>query len=231
MNNRLLKIGLALLLIGGLWWLVSSRKEVVSPQPETVSDDRVQAKGLTIIAFGDSLTAGYGVSQADSYPDQLEVALRNRGYDIRVINAGVSGETTRGNLERAEFIRSQDSDMVILGIGGNDSLRSLPIEETEKNIRTTIEVLQRGGTPPTVLLLQMQAPLNSGVEYKRKFDALYETIAKEKSVILVPFITEEIFLVPDNKLADGIHYNRAGYEKVVDQYLLPSVTTALEGIK
>lgn len=233
MNNRLLQVGWVVFLMGmgGLWWFVFSGEEVVPPLPKAVSDDSIQADVLTIIAFGDSLTAGYGVSQVDSYPYQLEVALRNQGYNVRVVNAGVSGETTRGNLERANFIRSQNPDMVILGIGGNDSLRSLPIEETEKNIRATIEILQSGMVPPRILLLHMRSPLNSGLAYKRRFDALYETIAREKNITLVPFLTADIFLVPDNKLDDGIHYNRIGYQQVVDRYLLPSIKNLLDAIK
>jgi acyl-CoA thioesterase-1 len=186
-----------------------------------------RVRSVTIIAFGDSLTAGYGVSQSEAYPAQLESALREAGFDVRVVNSGVSGETTRGNAERAQFIRSQEPDFVILGIGGNDALRALPLDETEKNIRQTIDILQSGEQAPRVLLLQMQAPLNAGKEYKDTFDGLYETIATEKNLLLVPFITEEIFLDQDNKLPDGIHYNQVGYQKVVEEHILPAVQRVL----
>ncbi len=184
----------------------------------------------TIIAFGDSLTAGYGVSQSESYPSQLEARLRGKGIDAKVINAGVSGETTKGNLERATFIRKQNPQIVILGIGGNDALRYLPVEETSKNMRATIEILRGGDNPPLVLLLQMQAPLNAGFSYKQKFDALYETFSKEYNIPLVPFLTKSIFLNPAYKLDDGIHYNRDGYAKVIDEYLLESVSDALSSL-
>ncbi len=184
----------------------------------------------TIIAFGDSLTAGYGVSQSESYPAQLEARLRGEKIDARVINAGVSGETTKGNLERATFIRKQNPQIVILGIGGNDALRYLPIEETVQNMRATIEILRDGDNPPLVLLLQMQAPLNAGFSYKQKFDALYAALSDEYDIPLVPFLTKLIFLNPAYKLNDGIHYNRDGYAKVIDEYLLEAVTDALSSL-
>lgn len=227
-SKKILKIGLIIVGIAGLWWffLIPESTEQTSPNValgETTSDESIK-----IIAFGDSFTAGYGVSQAEAYPAQLEVALREKGYAVSVINSGVSGETTRGNLERANFIRSQDPNIVILGIGGNDALRALPLQETEKNIRATVRVLQSGEQPPYVLLLQMQAPLNSGREYKEQFDALYETIAIDNELVLIPFITEEIFLNTENKLPDGIHYNQAGYKLVIDQYLLPNLEEILD---
>ncbi|MFT7644479.1 MAG: acyl-CoA thioesterase-1 [Candidatus Paceibacteria bacterium] len=227
MNKKFLKIWLTLVLVSVLWWVFFAGKEVAVPVVDMVSSDFVSGKSIRIIAFGDSLTAGYGVSQAESYPAQLEADLREKGYDVLVINSGVSGETTRGNLERANFIRSQNPDIVILGIGGNDALRALPIGENEKNISATVEILQSGKQPPHVFLLQMQAPLNAGQEYKERFDAFYKTLAEDKGLVLVPFITEDIFLDQNNKLADGIHYNQVGYKKVIDQYLLPRLEEVL----
>ena len=143
---------LVLIVIGFFWLRGGSSAAPVTPRaiaPET---------GVKIIAFGDSLTAGYGLSASEGYPAQLEAALRAEGLSVTVINSGVSGETTRGNLERAAFIRNQNPDLVLLGIGGNDALRQLPIEETQKNIEETITTLQGGVNPPVVVLLEMQAP-------------------------------------------------------------------------
>lgn len=226
-SKKVLKIGLVIVVMAGLGWYFSNPERTEKASRDIAPGELTSDESIKIIAFGDSLTAGYGVSQAEAYPAQLEVALREKGYSVSVINSGVSGETTRGNLERAKFIRSQGPNIVILGIGGNDALRSLPLEETEKNIRGTVEILQSGERPPHVLLLQMQAPLNSGREYKQQFDALYETIAIDNELVLVPFITKEIFLNPENKLPDGIHYNRAGYQKVIEQHLLPNLEKIL----
>ncbi len=230
MNNPRIKIGLiGILIFCGMWyWLSSSdNSDIVATLPERDSS----LSRLTIIAFGDSLTAGYGLPQSEAYPAQLEAALVNRGYSVQVINSGVSGETTRGNLERAPFIRKQNPDIVLLGIGGNDALRLLPLEETKKNIAETIQILQSGDTPPVVALLKMQAPLNAGLGYKRDFDALYEDLSGEYGLILIPFLTAELFLDSSNKLSDGIHYNATGYGKVVEQYLLPELTPILNQVQ
>ncbi len=219
---------MVLLLLGGMgWWFLGSG-DVPSPKAEMVPPVVSSEDSIKIIAFGDSLTAGYGVLQNEAYPAQLEAALLQAGYLVSVINAGVSGETTRGNLERANFIRSQNPDIVIVGIGGNDALRALPIEETEKNILATIDILQSGEAPPQVLLLKMQAPINAGVDYKERFDTLYETVASERGLILVPFLTEALFLDTANKLPDGIHYNQRGYQQVVEQYVFPAVANLLD---
>ncbi len=228
MNKSVLSVGILLVLIVG-WWVFSGddNHQVLSDTSPRQNDDA----SVRIIAFGDSLTAGYGVSQSEAYPAQLEKALQAKGYDVAVINSGVSGETTRGNLERALFIRSQNPDIVLLGIGGNDALRALPLAAIEENIRETIGILQDGEKPPVIVLLQMQSPLNAGREYKRSFDSIYEEIATGKGLLLVPFITADLFLDADNKLPDGIHYNQVGYSKVVKQYVLPALEEILKRMR
>ncbi len=230
MNKSLILIISVVLLLGlGLWFLLTGDSNdralsIIEPRP-TVEG------GIKIIAFGDSLTAGYGLPASESYPAQLEEALQQAGYSVEVINSGVSGETTRGNLERADFIRKQNPDVVLLGIGGNDALRLLPLEETRKNIKSTIETLKTGEKPPVIILLKMQAPLNAGLGYKREFDAVYEEVAEATGVLLVPFLTAEVFLDAENKLTDGIHLNKVGYSKVIDLYILPVLTEVLDRMK
>ena len=226
MTNR---NALILILSGGIialvvLFLVRMLVDDTSTPTLTRGDETSETR---IIAFGDSLTAGYGLPLSESYPAQLELRLREAGYSARVINAGVSGETTRGNLERAQFIRNQNPDIVLLGIGGNDALRYLPIEETEKNMRDTITILQSGESPPEVVLLRMQAPITSGLGYKKTFDALYETLSDEYNLILIPFYTKEVFLNPDYKLDDGIHFNGAGYAFIIDEYMLDEIESLL----
>jgi len=215
-------------LLAGAWFALSQ-----NTPPEVVintATDQPTTADIKIIAFGDSLTAGFGVSQSQAYPAQLENLLLAAGYDVQVINSGVSGETTAGSKERAAFIAAQAADIVILGIGGNDALRVLSIADADANIRTTIDTLQASAQPPVILLLQMQAPLNAGFTYKNEFDALYQQIADDKNLTLVPFLTEEIFFDNTNKLPDGIHYNAQGYSKVIDQHILPAVERELENL-
>lgn len=222
MENKVKLIIIAIVLAGagGYFFFSSDTNEKVL---DTIPEKKGATAGVTIVAFGDSLTAGYGLPVNESYPAQLEVALKAKGRSVSVINSGVSGETTRGNLERASFIRSQNPDIVLLGIGGNDALRALPIEDTTKNINETISILKGGENPPVVILLQMQSPLNAGLSYKRSFDALYKDIASKQNVMLLPFLTTEIFLKQENKISDGIHLNKTGYGKVVEQYLLEPI--------
>lgn len=212
----ILTIILLACLLGGYMYLLSNR-EAGTGQGATAST--TSGNTITIVAFGDSLTAGYGLPISESYPAQLETALRAQGLPVTVINSGVSGETTKGNLERAAFIRSQNPDIVLLGIGGNDALRALPLADTKKNITDTITTLKAGNTPPVVFLLQMQSPLNAGFAYKREFDALYQTLADENDIELLPFVTTKIFLNSDFVLPDRIHLNKAGYAEVVNLYL------------
>lgn len=222
--EKIVKIAIIVLLLAGAAGYFFFGNDTNEKVIENIPDRKVSVEGVKIIAFGDSLTAGYGLPENESYPAQLEVALKAAGKNVTVINSGVSGETTRGNLERAPFIRSQNPDIVLLGIGGNDALRALPIEDTIKNINETISILKDGENPPVVILLQMQSPLNAGLSYKRTFDALYKDIATAQGVMLLPFLTTEIFLNQENKISDGIHLNKVGYSKVVEQYLLEPVS-------
>ena len=205
----------------GIYWFLGSSEVVKRGQGVTVATSTQST--ITIVAFGDSLTAGYGLPISESYPAQLESALRAQGLSVTVINSGVSGETTRGNLERAAFIRAQNPDIVLLGIGGNDALRALPLTETQKNMSDTIAILKSGDRPPVIFLLEMQAPLNAGLIYKREFDALYQTIATANSIKLLPFITTKVFSNSDNVLPDRIHLNKVGYAQVINLYLLEPV--------
>lgn len=227
---KILSIGLGVVVLVGAVYVFFLRGDNQAAM-NTIDERGPVAGGVTVIAFGDSLTAGYGLPINESYPAQLDAALKAQGIQATVINAGVSGETTRGNLERAEFIRSQNPDIVLLGIGGNDALRALPVSDTKANIIQTIEILKIGENPPVVMLLKMQSPLNAGLSYKREFDAMYEEIAASQEILLVPFLTTEIFLNQENKLSDGIHLNKVGYGKVIEQYLLEPVTGVIEKIE
>lgn len=226
--------GRLILIIGGLtlvfFWFITSRDSnqgIIS----TIQKRTGTEANFSIVAFGDSLTAGYGVPEGESYPAQLQTRLSQLGYKVNAINSGVSGETTAENLRRVDEVKALKPDIVILGIGGNDALRQLPVVEAKKNILATITALQNSPNPPIVILLKMQASPTSGLSYKNNFDNIYEEIAEEKEVILLPFITADLFLDPKNKLSDGLHYNALGYEKVVNKYILPVTIEVLDKLK
>jgi acyl-CoA thioesterase-1 len=170
-----------------------------------------------IVAFGDSLTAGLGVRAAESYPAQLQRRLDNLGYRYRVINAGVSGDTTAGGLRRVPWILNNKPELVILELGANDGLRGLPIDQTKSNLRKIIRQLQEAGT--TVVLAGMKLPPNYGQDYTASFEAMYPMLAKEHQLPLIYFFLEGVGGSPSLNQADGIHPTKEGYEVIVEQVL------------
>ncbi len=178
----------------------------------SASDDRPR-----IVAFGDSLTAGLGVEADESYPAQLQRRLDSLGYHYRVINAGVSGDTTAGGLRRVAWILNNKPELVILELGANDGLRGLSIDHAKSNLRQIIRQLQEGGT--TVVLAGMKLPPNYGHEYTARFEAMYRMLAKEYELALIPFFLEGVGGSSSLNQADGIHPTREGYEIIVDQVL------------
>ncbi len=232
MNKEKITIIVIFLFLACVVWFFFFNKSNNDTYISEIVPKIAQDSEITIIAFGDSLTAGYGLNLSEAYPAQLESSLQVMGYEVSVINSGVSGETSRGNRERADFIASQKPEIVILGIGGNDAIRLLPLNETKKNIEETVNILKKGSVPPPVIiLLKMQAPLTAGLGYKREFDAMYEELATENGLILVPFLTAELFLDSANKLSDGIHYNKEGYRKAVEMYIVPVLIEVLDKLK
>ncbi len=219
--------GLIVILLGSAWYFLGHQKiNEAAPVLKTESATTPE-KAFRIVAFGDSLTAGYGLSLEESYPALLEKELSQRGMSVEVINSGVSGETSAGGVRRAEFIRSLEPDVVLFGLGGNDALRLLPSEDLEKNLTTSLEILLAGDTPPKVLLLGMRAPGNADTQYRTSFDAVYPKLAKKYSLSLVPFFLEGVALNPEYSLPDGIHPNEAGYRIIIEKNILPKLLPLL----
>jgi len=170
-----------------------------------------------IVAFGDSLTAGLGVQADESYPAQLQRRLDSLGYHYRVINAGVSGDTTAGGLRRVPWILNNKPELVILELGANDGLRGLPVDHTKSTLRQIIRRLQEAGT--RVVLAGMKLPPNYGQDYTASFEAMYQVLAKEHRLSLIPFFLEGVGGSSSLNQADGIHPTKAGYEVIVEQVL------------
>ncbi|MXP46097.1 arylesterase [Altererythrobacter luteolus] len=168
-----------------------------------------------ILAFGDSLFAGYNVASEDSYPAKLEAALRGRGVNARVVNAGVSGDTTAAGLQRLTFTldaQEEKPDLFILELGGNDLLRGIQPGQTRQNIETMLAELQRREIP--VLLMGMRAPPNFG-EFQADFDALYPELARQYGTELVPFFLDSIYTKPELIQDDRVHPTAEGIETLV----------------
>lgn len=169
-----------------------------------------------ILAFGDSLLAGYGLSDGESYPARLEAALRARGINARISNAGVSGDTTAAGLQRLDFtLQSQAAkpELAIISLGGNDMLRSLPPEQTRANLKAIIERLQKDNI--RVLLLGMMAAPNLGKDYAAKFNPIYPQLAQEEHAGLVPFFLQPVIDKPDLLQKDHVHPTAIGIDAIV----------------
>ncbi len=178
-----------------------------------------------IVAFGDSLTAGLGVSPEESYPAELQRRLSAAGYRYVVINAGVSGETTAGALRRVEWVLNSRPSIVILETGGNDGLRGLDIAETRANLEQIIRRLQVARV--TVVLTGIKLPPNYGADYIGRFAAIYPELAREYRVTLMPFFLEGVATRSDLNQADGIHPTADGYRVIVD-HLMPVLEPLME---
>lgn len=186
---------------------------------------QTERASYTIIAFGDSLTAGYGVSLEESYPYILEQELLKRDKNIRVLNMGVSGEVTTAGLERVEFVLAQKPSLVLLGLGANDMLRASSPEITRTNLEIIIERFKEADVP--IILLGMKSVASNGEEYRAVFDSIYPFLAKKYAIPLVPFFLEGVALNPRLNTPDGIHPNKAGYEKIVQDNILPVLLPTL----
>lgn len=169
-----------------------------------------------ILAFGDSLFAGYNVRPEESYPARLQTALRARGVNAEVTNAGVSGDTTAAGRARLAFtLDAQEAkpDLVILELGGNDLLRGLPPAQTRENLAAMLAELRRRNIP--VLLMGMRAPPNLGADFVNRFDAIYPELAREYDADLVPFFLESIYTKPQLIQPDRVHPTAQGIETLV----------------
>lgn len=225
-NITVIILVLILWLIGSVLWYTAKKDDVVinkAPPPSWVSYN------TKIIAFWDSLTAGFGVELSDSYPSILQSILNQNlssNEQIEVVNMGVSGETSSWALERVGFVIQQNPQIVLLGIGANDMLRATEPQVTKNNIATIIEKLQANNIQ--VILLGFQSVSSNGPKFTKDFNTLYPTLAKKYNTLLVPSFLRWVALVPELNTPDGIHPNRAWYEKIVGENILPVIQPILK---
>jgi acyl-CoA thioesterase-1 len=192
----------------------------VTPAPAAPAPAAQAEEGPLVVFLGDSLTAGLGLPEDQAYPAVLDRRLDAEGTPVRVLNAGVSGDTTAGGLARLDWLLKQKPAVLAVALGGNDGLRGLDLADTEKNLREIVRRAKASGA--RVLLLGMQIPPNYGPEYTERFQGMYPKIAKELDVPLVPFLLEGVGGAADLNQADGIHPTAKGQEMVaatVEPYL------------
>jgi acyl-CoA thioesterase I len=183
-----------------------------------------QAEPIRIVAFGDSLSAGYELPEADGFPKQLEAALKAKGHDVLVENSAVSGDTTTGGLERLDWSISDGTTLVILELGANDALRGIDPQLTRTNIDEMIKRLKARNIQ--VVLAGMLAPPNMGENYATPFNAIYPDLATQYDIPLYPFFMDGVITKPDLKLSDGLHPNAKGVAVIVSG-ILPIIEAEL----
>ncbi len=168
-------------------------------------------KTKVVLFFGDSLTAGYGLSPEDAFPTIAGRRLAESGASVRVINAGLSGETSAGGLTRIDWILRQPIDVFVLELGANDGLRGLPINETKKNLQTIIDKLKAKNPDCKIVVAGMMVPPNMGKEYANGFRNVFPDLAKKNNAVLVPFILDGVGGIERLNQADGIHPTAEGH--------------------
>ena len=201
-----------------------------STQSNESTNSAEQQAPLTILALGDSLTEGLGVDNNANYPAQLEARLKELGYkDVKVINSGLSGETSTGLVNRLDWVLQTKPDITILTIGANDAIRGIDVATVEANIRTAIKRLQDGGSE--VILGGMQIYDNLGADYVESFAAIYPRVAKDMNVTLIPFFLDGVGGDPKLNQADAIHPTKEGYTIIVNDNILPILQPEIEKLE
>jgi acyl-CoA thioesterase-1 len=194
--------------------------ESPAPPPSTKPDNRP-----VLVCFGDSLTAGLGTDSGESYPDYLQSDLDTRGYHYRVVNEGISGNTTKDGVERLDTILALKPSVVVVEFGGNDGLRGLPIQDSRANLDKIITTLKASGTK--VALAGITLPPDYGPDYIKQFDETYTLLAKKQHVPMLPFLLKGVFGVPGMMQSDRTHATAAG-NKIVAENVLPLVLPLLK---
>lgn len=174
-----------------------------------VSRNGAASEGPLVVFLGDSLTAGYGLAESEAFPALVASGLRAKGPPVRVVNAGVSGDTSAGGLARLEWVLTQNPDVLVVGLGANDALRGQPLGGVEENLRGIVAGARGAGV--RVLLLGQRIPTNYGPDYAEAFAALYPRVAREAGATLVPFLLEGVGGRPSLNMPDGIHPNARGH--------------------
>ena len=207
-------------------WLTSCSASTEKKQAEEGTQVVDSTANKTILFFGNSLTAGYGIDPEESFAGRIQTRLDSLKKEFRVINGGLSGETTAGGLSRLDWFLEEEPYLFVLELGGNDGLRGIALTETKKNLLAIVDKVQAKYPNTKIILAGMQIPPNMGQEYTEEFKAIYPAVAKEKNIELIPFLLEGVAGDPDLNLPDGIHPTAEGHRLVMET-LWPYISKAL----
>jgi acyl-CoA thioesterase I len=212
---------LFLALLGSSCGSTTDKKQETTQTEQTVAADK-----KTILFFGNSLSAGYGIEPELAFPGRTQSRLDSLKKDFKVINGGLSGETTAGGLSRLDWFLEEEPYLFVLELGGNDGLRGIALSETKKNLLAIIDKVQSKYPNTKIILAGMQIPPNMGQEYTDEFKAIYPAVAKEKNITLIPFLLEGVAGNPELNLPDGIHPTEEGH-RLVFETIWPFIFAAL----
>lgn len=215
MKNHLSSL-LILIVTIGLFCHCSQKKEDNTDQQAEKTSAQERPENKLILFFGNSLTAGYGIEEEDAFPALIQKKIDSLTLDYRVINGGLSGETTASGSNRVNWFLEDKPDIFVLELGANDGLRGIPLDETKKNLELIIDKVKEKYPETEVLLAGMQIPPNMGQEYTTSFRQMYTEIANEKDVSLIPFLLEGVAGDPSLNLPDGIHPTEEGHKIVAE---------------
>lgn len=224
MSSQRISLSLIISLFSSVVLLNSCGSSSEQKQAEVSETDTTQVvtKQKTILFFGNSLTAGYGIDQEDAFAGLTQDRIDSLGLDYRVINGGLSGETTAGGLSRLDWFLEDEPSIFILELGGNDGLRGILPSESKKNLIGIIDKVRAKYPETKIILAGMQIPPNMGQEYTEEFKSIYPEVAAEKNVTLIPFLLENVGGIPELNLPDGIHPTEEGH-KIVAETIWPYI--------
>lgn len=212
-----------LLLFTGILVACGSSSDTKEAETQEVTEQQIpESAQKTILFFGNSLTAGYGIEQDDAFAGLTQARLDSLGLNYRVINGGLSGETTAGGLSRLDWFLEDEPAIFVLELGGNDGLRGILPSESKKNLLAIIDKVRAKYPATKIILAGMQIPPNMGQEYTDEFKGIYPEVAAEKNVTLIPFLLEGVAGNPELNLPDGIHPTEAGH-KIVFETIWPYI--------
>ena len=186
-----------------------------------------QEEKKTILFFGDSITAGYGLEKEQAFPALIQNKIDSLGYSYNVVNAGLSGETSAGGLRRIDWVTRQRIDIFVLELGGNDGLRGIDPESTKENLIKIIQKVRSKYPDVKILFTGMQAPPNMGIDYTEKFQNIFYTVADSFDVHFYPFILEDVAGYDELNLPDGIHPTAEGH-RIIAENLWPKLEAIIE---
>ena len=195
---------------------------IILGKTENIMATQIKQEKLVVLALGDSLTAGFGVDKEYSFPSRIQVKIDDENLGYKIVNAGISGDTTAGGVRRINWLMKHKPQVVILALGANDGLRGLSVDEMRSNLESMIRISHENNA--RVLLAGMKALPNYGTDYVERFESVYPELAKKYELVYLPFLLEGVAGVREHTRPDGLHPTASGYKIVADlvwQYLQP----------